>query len=107
MKRSSTTNKLPPELTTPEGRAVVLAKAASPTESEEAVSARWSGAVAVNGGGFKAVREALAARRKRGPNKNGTKVLVSFRIKRETLERWKATGPGWQTRMSEALDKVL
>jgi uncharacterized protein (DUF4415 family) len=23
------------------------------------------------------------------------------------LARWKATGPGWQTRMAEALDKAI
>jgi uncharacterized protein (DUF4415 family) len=25
----------------------------------------------------------------------------------ETLARWKATGPGWQTRMAEALSKAV
>jgi uncharacterized protein (DUF4415 family) len=25
----------------------------------------------------------------------------------ETLARWKATGPGWQTRMAEALSRAV
>ena len=32
--------------------------------------------------------------------------LISLRLPAEVLERWKATGPGWQTRMAERLSKV-
>jgi uncharacterized protein (DUF4415 family) len=32
--------------------------------------------------------------------------LISLRLPTEVLERWKATGPGWQTRMAERLSKV-
>ncbi len=32
--------------------------------------------------------------------------LISLRLPVEVLERWKATGPGWQTRMAERLSKV-
>lgn len=28
------------------------------------------------------------------------------RLPAEVIERWKATGPGWQTRMAERLSKV-
>lgn len=32
--------------------------------------------------------------------------LISLRLPVEVLERWRATGPGWQTRMAERLGKV-
>ena len=32
--------------------------------------------------------------------------LISLRLPVDVLERWKATGPGWQTRMAERLSKV-
>jgi uncharacterized DUF497 family protein len=31
----------------------------------------------------------------------------SIRLPPDTLARWKATGPGWQTRMADALDKAI
>ncbi|MFN0317345.1 MAG: BrnA antitoxin family protein [Burkholderiales bacterium] len=68
--------------------------------------AKWSTGVLVNGGGYKAVRKALAAKRKpgqRGPQVAPTKQLVSVRYSPEVLEFFKAGGPGWQSRMDEAL----
>jgi uncharacterized protein (DUF4415 family) len=54
--------------------------------------------------------EALPAlaesRRTRGPQKEPTKLAVSLRLTREMVERFKADGPGWQTRMDEALKKA-
>ena len=32
--------------------------------------------------------------------------LISLRLPADVLERWKATGPGWQTRMAERLAKT-
>lgn len=32
--------------------------------------------------------------------------LISLRLPSDVIERWKATGPGWQTRMAERLSKV-
>ena len=32
--------------------------------------------------------------------------LISLRLPADVLERWKATGPGWQTRMADRLRKV-
>jgi uncharacterized protein (DUF4415 family) len=32
--------------------------------------------------------------------------LISLRLPIDVIERWKATGPGWQTRMAERLSKV-
>ena len=32
--------------------------------------------------------------------------LLSLRLPPQVIARWKATGPGWQTRMAEALEKT-
>ncbi len=45
-------------------------------------------------------------------NKGGRPVspnprkLISLRLPVDVIERWKATGAGWQTRMAERLSKV-
>lgn len=44
--------------------------------------------------------------RGRGPQKEPTKVAVSLRLTRKVVERFKADGPGWQTRMDKALKKA-
>jgi uncharacterized protein (DUF4415 family) len=44
----------------------------------------------------------------RGRPKTGTaRTSISIRLPPETLAKWKATRPGWQTRMAEALDKAI
>lgn len=37
------------------------------------------------------------------PKGSGTKELVTLRIDRDVLDRFRAGGPGWQTRLNEAL----
>jgi uncharacterized protein (DUF4415 family) len=32
--------------------------------------------------------------------------LISLRLPADVIARWKATGPGWQTRMADRLSKV-
>jgi uncharacterized protein (DUF4415 family) len=32
--------------------------------------------------------------------------LISIRLPTDVIERWKATGPGWQTRMAERLTRL-
>jgi uncharacterized protein (DUF4415 family) len=32
--------------------------------------------------------------------------LISLRLPTDVIDLWKATGPGWQTRMAERLSKV-
>jgi BrnA antitoxin of type II toxin-antitoxin system len=34
------------------------------------------------------------------------KQMISLRLPAEVVARWKATGPGWQTRMAERLAKA-
>lgn len=41
--------------------------------------------------------------RPRSPN---PRQLISLRLPPEVVARWRATGPGWQTRMAERLSKV-
>jgi uncharacterized protein (DUF4415 family) len=44
----------------------------------------------------------------RGRPKSGkARTSISLRLPPETLARWKATGPGWQTRMADALSKAV
>ncbi|MCP1275044.1 BrnA antitoxin family protein [Gluconobacter albidus] len=46
------------------------------------------------------------ARRVRGPQKAATKRSVSLRLDQDVLEKFKSTGPGWQTRINEALRRA-
>lgn len=32
--------------------------------------------------------------------------LISLRLPADVIERWRATGPGWQTRMAQRLSRV-
>lgn len=117
MKRNATSTKLPSDF--PRTRADVEALIARAPKSvpydpttdaydpndPAAVARATKNAVAVRGGGPRAVREALAARRGRGPGKRPAKALLSLRLPPQTLARWKSSGPGWQTRMAELLTR--
>jgi uncharacterized protein (DUF4415 family) len=37
------------------------------------------------------------------PKSPESKIAISLRLSPDTLARWKATGPGWQTRMANVL----
>ena len=43
---------------------------------------------------------------KRGPQKTPTKVAVSIRLSPEVVKHFKAKGPGWQSRIDDALLKI-
>jgi uncharacterized protein (DUF4415 family) len=43
----------------------------------------------------------------RGPQKSPTKSLVSLRLSQEVIDHFKSKGPGWQTRIDEALKKSI
>ncbi len=50
---------------------------------------------------------ARAKIKKRGrPLSLNSRRLISLRLPADVIERWRATGPGWQTRMAERLRKV-
>ncbi len=40
------------------------------------------------------------------PRSANPKKLISLRLPADVIARWKATGPGWQTRMAERLSKA-
>jgi uncharacterized protein (DUF4415 family) len=49
-------------------------------------------------------RTAAAMLKPRGrPKSPDSRVAISLRLPPDTLARWKATGPGWQTRMADVL----
>ncbi len=40
------------------------------------------------------------------PISSNPRKLLSIRLPADVIDRWKATGPGWQTRMAERLTSV-
>ena len=40
------------------------------------------------------------------PLSSNPRRLISLRLPADVIERWRATGPGWQTRMAGRLSKV-
>ena len=40
------------------------------------------------------------------PRSANPKQLISLRLPSDVIERWRATGPGWQTRIAERLSKI-
>ncbi len=51
--------------------------------------------------------QAKLATRGRGPQKSPTKVPITIRLSPEVVERFKASGDGWQTRVDAALKEWL
>lgn len=49
---------------------------------------------------------AASIRRGRGPNKAPTKKLVSLRLSPDVLDHYRSKGPGWQTKIDEALRRA-
>jgi uncharacterized protein (DUF4415 family) len=47
----------------------------------------------------------LIARKRGRPVLGERKTAISLRVPVSVVERWKATGPGWQTRMVRTLQK--
>ena len=40
------------------------------------------------------------------PRSANPRKLISIRLPESVIQRWRATGPGWQTRMADRLTKV-
>jgi uncharacterized protein (DUF4415 family) len=40
------------------------------------------------------------------PKSDNPRQLISLRLPPDVIARWRATGPGWQTRMAERLAEV-
>jgi uncharacterized protein (DUF4415 family) len=45
-------------------------------------------------------------RGERGPQKAPTKLSITLRLDRDVIERFRAAGPGWQTRLNDALREL-
>lgn len=45
--------------------------------------------------------------RRRGPGKRPKKALVTLRVDPDVLDGLRASGPGWQTRLSDILRKAV
>ena len=41
------------------------------------------------------------------PRTENPKKLISIRLPEDVILKWRATGPGWQTRMAERLARVV
>lgn len=52
---------------------------------------------------FPALAEAMQKKTAGRPKSANPKVAVSMRLDRDVIEAFKKGGPGWQTRMNEAL----
>ena len=68
---------------------------------------------AIKAGEYEELRELTAEMFARAKvNKGGRPLsanprkLISLRLPADVIEKWKATGPGWQTRMAARLSKV-
>lgn len=55
----------------------------------------------------KKLQATLRAVGQRGPQKAPTKERITIRLSPDVVERFKASGPGWQTRVDEALRSWL
>ena len=40
------------------------------------------------------------------PRSSNPRKLISIRLPEDVIQRWRATGPGWQTRMADRLTKL-
>jgi uncharacterized protein (DUF4415 family) len=57
---------------------------------------------------FPQLREALErARGQRGPQKSPTKERVALRLDQNILDYFRHDGPGWQTRINDALAELV
>ena len=81
------------------------AKAAAPTRKAGAPDVEWAKGNVTPGGGVAAT--ILALRRTRGPNKMPTKEQVAIRLDPEVVGAFRASGPGWQTRLNSVLKEWL
>ena len=55
---------------------------------------------------FPDLAKLVRGRGERGPQKAPTKQQVTLRLDRDVVERFRATGEGWQRRINEALRRA-
>jgi uncharacterized protein (DUF4415 family) len=69
----------------------------------EADNPEWTEAMAVAAVRLEALPEGLQRKLRGRPRAAVTKQRTTLRLSREVLEQFRATGPGWQTRIDIAL----
>lgn len=99
------TAKKPTSTSTPSDRAESEAPGTVDALRKRRAKADWSNGTLTQGGGVAATIAQL--RNVRGPNKEPTKEQVAIRLDREVLTALRASGPGWQTRVNDALKALL
>ncbi len=99
-----------PKLETPwpditdEEEAAIQAGIAQDPDNPEITDEQWAKARPMT----EAMPELVAAmRRMRGAQAAPTKEHLSLRLDRDVLAAWRATGPGWQARINDALRRAV
>jgi uncharacterized protein (DUF4415 family) len=95
------------EQITPEEDAAITRAAAADLDNpplDDATLARMQPSAEVAPASVAAARR---ARGERGPQKSPTKEPIKLRLSPEVLEHFRATGPGWQTRIDETLKRAI
>lgn len=72
------------------------------TDEDFVVATRFEGSIKATD----LTPEILARVARRGPQKAPTKVAVSIQLSPEVISYFKAKGPGWQSKIDEALRKI-
>lgn len=70
-----------------------------------AVETFWADATVTHAGKTESMQ--AVQRRARGPQREPRKVATAIRLSPEVVEYFKAGGPGWQTRLDEALREYV
>lgn len=79
----------------------------APEWTEEMFARAKRGPAAAPPGFTEAFAQARKARsRERGPQKEPTKRLVSLRLSSASVDAYRSTGRGWQSRLSDDVDKA-
>jgi uncharacterized protein (DUF4415 family) len=88
------------------GKLAMREKLVRPTASEDARIARG---IALDPDAAPDLSKPLPGivRRPGRPPRADRKVSITLRLDRDVVERFKATGPGWQTRINAALKKTI
>lgn len=68
----------------------------------------WTAADAAAAISFEEALPVLARsfRRGRGPQKASPKKLISLRLDQDVVDKFRASGPGWQAKINDALKKA-
>ncbi len=95
------------ELNTPEEEAAIQRGIAQDPDNAEWTEAEFAGARPAAEALPAGVHAALTALRRRGPGAKPAKVQVTLRLDQDVVEGLRASGPGWQVRVNQALRALV